>query len=175
MVSLPSLLHRLTFLWQARLIDTGAKKLAQMFTKLVAEGSSGAPPGGPVFEFTPFSPRLIDTLNPLVKFLRTLPLPSPHPSNPAAKSILSSLKEAQRGYAEMRGNWCKKCLEVYGRRVVDRAETIDGVAAGRELGTWVKNLLNVVDVRLCVSYSAYEADHAVGGVQTHGTTRTAPR
>lgn len=46
----------------------------------------------------------------------------------------------------MRGSWIRKCLENYGRRVVDRAETIDGVASGRELGTWVGNLLNVAEV-----------------------------
>ena len=53
---------------------------------------------------------------------------------------------AQRGYADMRGNWAKKCLELHGRRVVERAETIEGVEAGRELGKWVENLLNVVEV-----------------------------
>ena len=46
----------------------------------------------------------------------------------------------------MRGSWSKKCLENFGRRVVDRAETIDGVAAGRELGQWVNDLLRVADV-----------------------------
>ena len=48
----------------------------------------------------------------------------------------------------MRGSWSKKCLENFGRRVVDRAETIDGVAAGRELGQWVNDLLRVADVSL---------------------------
>ena len=37
-------------------------------------------------------------------------------------------------------------MENFGRRVVDRAETIDGVAAGRELGQWVNDLLRVADV-----------------------------
>ncbi|KAI0310292.1 Cullin repeat-like-containing domain protein [Amylostereum chailletii] len=129
----------------ARLIDTGAKKLAQLFTKLVAEGSSGSPPGGATFELTPFPARLLDALAPLVKVLRTLPLPSTHPSHPAAKAILSALKEAQRGYADMRGNWSRKCLEVHGRRVVERSETIDGVTAGRELGTWVQSMLDVIE------------------------------
>ena len=89
---------------QARLIDTGVKKLAQLFTKLVAEGSSGAPPGGSSFELTPFPPELYTTLTPLVTFLRGLPLPATHPSHPAANAIQSALREAQRGYADMRGD-----------------------------------------------------------------------
>jgi len=40
----------------------------------------------------------------------------------------------------------RKCLENYGRRVVDRAESIDRVAAGRELGAWVENLLSVAEM-----------------------------
>lgn len=131
---------------QARLVETGAKKLAQMFTKLVAEGSSGTPPAGSEFELSEFSPSLMTNLKPLVAFLRTLPLPSTHPSHPAAPAILSTLKEAQTGYADMRGNWSKKCLEAYGRRVVERAETMEGVPAGRELGKWVDNLLDVAEV-----------------------------
>lgn len=47
----------------------------------------------------------------------------------------------------MRGTWARKCLETYGRRAVDRAETLEGVVAGRELGVWVKNLLDVAEVR----------------------------
>jgi exocyst complex protein 7 len=45
----------------------------------------------------------------------------------------------------MRGNWARKCLEVYGRRVVDRAETTDGVTAGQELGRWTSDLLDVIE------------------------------
>ena len=132
---------------QARLIDTGVKKLAQLFTKLVAEGSSGAPPGGSTFELTPFPPELYSTLTPLVTFLRGLPLPATHPSHPAANAIQSALREAQRGYADMRGNWGRKCLDVYARRVLERAETMDGVNAGREVGKWTQNLLDVAEVR----------------------------
>lgn len=139
---------------QARLVETGAKKLAQLFTKLVAEGSSGVTPNGPEFSLSPFPQNLKPTLIPLVTFLRTLPLPPTHPNHPAASSIQSTLKEAQRGYADMRGSWGKKCLENYARRVVDRAETIDGVAAGREFGSWVANLLAVAEVRVvCCSSS----------------------
>jgi exocyst complex component 7 len=137
------------------LVETGAKKLAQLFTKTVASGSSGNPPAGTDFQFSPFPRDALVTLQPLVKFLRSLPLPATHPSHPAAAAILSILKEAQRGYAEMRGNWGRKCLEVYGRRVVDRAETTDGVLSGRELGQWTSNLLDVIEVspvnRLLVS------------------------
>jgi exocyst complex protein 7 len=134
-------------LLQARLVETGAKKLAQLFTKIVASGSSGNPPAGTEFQFSPFPREELATLQPLVKFLRGLPLPATHPSHPAASAILSALKEAQRGYAEMRGNWAKKCLELYGRRVVDRAETTDGILAGEELRKWTNNLLDVIKVR----------------------------
>ncbi|KAI0250886.1 exocyst complex component exo70 subunit [Lactifluus subvellereus] len=129
----------------ARLVETGAKKLAQLFTKTVASGSSGNPPAGSDFQLSPFPRDALASLQPLVKFLRALPLPATHPSHPAAAAILSTLKEAQRGYAEMRGNWGRKCLELYGRRVVDRAETTDGVSAGREFGQWTSNLLEVIE------------------------------
>ncbi|KAH9984578.1 Cullin repeat-like-containing domain protein [Russula vinacea] len=117
----------------ARLVETGAKKLAQF------------PPVGSDFQISVFPREELATLQPLVKFLRGLPLPATHPSHPAATVILSALKEAQRGYAEMRGNWARKCLEVYGRRVVDRAETTDGVMAGQDLGRWTSDLLDVIE------------------------------
>lgn len=132
---------------QARIVETGAKKIAQLYTKLVAEGSSGTPPGGPEFILTPFSPSLLSQLSPLVVFIRTLPLPATHPSHPAASAIQSALKEAQRGYGEMRGSWSRKCLETHSKRVIERAETIDGVSSGREFGAWVENLLSVAEVR----------------------------
>lgn len=136
---------------KARLIETGAKKLTQLYTKLVAEGSSGSPPvSGLAFMLTEFPPSLMSSLIPLVSFLRTLPLPSTHPSHPAASAILSTLKDAQRGYADMRGNWSRKALEMHSRRVVDRAETLDGVAAGKEFGIWIDNLLKVAEVRFLV-------------------------
>ncbi|KAI0826310.1 Cullin repeat-like-containing domain protein [Irpex lacteus] len=130
----------------ARLVETGAKKLTQLYTKLVAEGSSGVPLNGPEFVPSPFPTSVKQSLLPVVSFLRSLPLPATHPSHPAAPGIQATLKEAQKGYADMRGSWIRKCLENYGRRVVDRAETIDGVASGRELGTWVANLLNVAEL-----------------------------
>ncbi|KAG2150132.1 Cullin repeat-like-containing domain protein [Suillus cothurnatus] len=130
----------------ARLIETGAKKLTQLYTKLVAEGSSGSPPvSGLAFMLTEFPPSLMSSLTPLVAFLRTLPLPSTHPSHPAASAILNTLKDAQRGYADMRGSWSRKALEMHSRRVVDRAETLDGVAAGKEFSIWIDNLLKVTE------------------------------
>ncbi|KAH8089917.1 Cullin repeat-like-containing domain protein [Cristinia sonorae] len=129
----------------ARLVETGAKKLTQMYTKLVAEASSGTPINGTEFQLTSFPPAQMSALGPLVEFLRTLPLPATHPSHPAAAAIQASLKEAQKGYADMRGAWAKKCLELYGRRVVERSETLDGVKAGREFGVWVDNLLVVAE------------------------------
>lgn len=134
---------------KAQLVETGAKKLAQLYTKLVAEGSSGSPPVGGL-EFAPplFPPDLLDNLRPLVIFLRTLPTPATHPSHPAASAIQTALKDAQRGYADMRGSWNRKALETYGKRVVDRAETIDSIAAGREFGNWVDNMMVVAEVRL---------------------------
>ena len=128
------------------MVETGAKKLSQLYTKLVAEGSSGVPLNGPEFVPSPFPASVKQTLLPVVSFLRTLPLPPTHPSHPAAAGTQATLKEAQKGYADMRGSWIRKCLENYGRRVVDRAESIDGVASGRELGAWVGNLLNVAEV-----------------------------
>ena len=126
----------------ARLIETGGKKLAQLFTTLIAEGSSGAAVTGSDLAPPPFPNSLFDTLGPLVVTLRSLPLPATHPSHPAAPGIQTALSEAQRGYATMRGAWLKRCLEVPARRVVDRAETISGPAAGAELGIWVRALLS---------------------------------
>lgn len=79
-------------------------------------------------------------------FLRGLPLPSTHPSHPAGQVILATLREAQRGYADMRGTWNRKSIETHAKRVVDRAETLDGVIAGKEFGTWVDNLLRIAEV-----------------------------
>jgi len=142
------MLRRLRLLLlQARLIETGAKKLTQLYTKLVAEGSSGSPPIAGL-DFTPatFPPALLAPLKPLVAFLRSLPLPSTHPSHPASHIIFNTLKEAQRGYADMRGTWNRKSLETNAKRVVDRAETLDGVISGKEFGTWVDNLLRIAEV-----------------------------
>ncbi|PIL26854.1 hypothetical protein GSI_11034 [Ganoderma sinense ZZ0214-1] len=74
-----------------------------------------------------------------------MPLPATHPSHPAAPGIQSALKDAQKGYADMRGAWVRKCLETFGKRVTDRAETIDGVAAGQEVGRWTEDMLSVAE------------------------------
>ncbi|TFK72839.1 exocyst complex component exo70 subunit [Pluteus cervinus] len=129
----------------ARLVETGAKKLTQLYTKLVAEGSSGPTPGPSELVVEPFPPALLGTLRPLVAFLRTLPLPSTHPSHLAAPGIFSTLKEAQKGYADMRGTWSKKCLEGQGKRVLDRVDTVDSIGAGKEFGNWVMLLLDVAE------------------------------
>jgi exocyst complex protein 7 len=90
-----------------------------------------------------------------------MPLPTTHPSHPAAPEILITLKDAQKGYADMRGVWAKKCLEMQGKRVVDRADTIDGVAAGKEFGRWVELVLSVADVCLfcLLSHWLYSPEH----------------
>ncbi|KAJ7054683.1 Cullin repeat-like-containing domain protein [Mycena amicta] len=130
----------------ARLVETGAKKLTQLFTKLVAEASTGSiPPPNTDITAAPFPSNLFSTLRPLVAFIRTLPLPASHPSHPAAPAIMSTLKEAQKGYADMRGNWARKCLETQGKRVIDRADTVDAVTAGKDFGRWVESLLAVAD------------------------------
>ncbi|TFK32707.1 exocyst complex component exo70 subunit [Crucibulum laeve] len=130
----------------ARLVETGANKLTQLYTKVVAEGSSGTTPiPGTELPSTTFPSSLFSTLSPVVSFLRTLPLPSTHPSHPAAPAILSTLQDAQRGYADMRGNWSVKCLEGQGKRLVLRADTIDPIVTGREFGEWVELLLGVAE------------------------------
>ncbi|KAG6856157.1 hypothetical protein H0H87_007012 [Tephrocybe sp. NHM501043] len=129
---------------QARLIEMGAKKLTQLYTKLVAEVSSGStPPPGADWSMTPFPSNVLATLRQLVAFLRTLPLPSTHPSHPAAQTISTTLNDAQRGYADMRGVWAQKCLESQGKRCIDRADTIDPIAAGKEFGKWVEMMFVV--------------------------------
>ncbi|KAG6899569.1 hypothetical protein C0993_009148 [Termitomyces sp. T159_Od127] len=128
----------------ARLVETGAKKLTQLYTKLVAEVSSGSTPApGAEWSMAPFPSNVLATLRQLVAFLRTLPLPSTHPSHPAAQTILTTLQDAQRGYADMRGVWAQKCLESQGKRCIDRADTIEPVPAGKEFGKWVELVLVV--------------------------------
>ncbi|KAJ7918299.1 Cullin repeat-like-containing domain protein [Mycena leptocephala] len=103
----------------ARLVETGAKKLTQLFTKLVAEASTGStPPPNTEITAAPFAPALLNTLRPLIAFMRTLPLPASHP---------------------------RKCLETQGKRVIDRAESMDSIVAGKDFGRWVESLLSVAD------------------------------
>ena len=79
--------------------------------------------------------------------VHTLPLPSTHPSHPASDAILSTLKDSQRGYANMRGTWSRKVLEGRTTRVLERVETLDAVKGGQEVGDWVNNVLNAAEVR----------------------------
>ncbi|KAJ3566509.1 hypothetical protein NP233_g6959 [Leucocoprinus birnbaumii] len=131
----------------ARLVETGAKKLTQMFTTIVAEGSSGVTPRTPgtALVSTSFPSSLLSNLSPLISYLRNLPIPATHPSHPAAPVIFTTLQEAQRGYADMRGNWSVKCLEGQGKRLITRADTIDAIATGAEFGQWVETLLAVTE------------------------------
>lgn len=103
---------------------------------------------------------VLTTLRQLVSILRTMPLPSTHPSHPAAPEILTTLKDAQKGYADMRGVWTRKCLEAQGKRVVDRADTIDGVVAGQEFGRWVELVLSVAEVHFH-SFLTRSSTHSV--------------
>jgi exocyst complex protein 7 len=63
---------------------------------------------------------------------------------------MSTLRDAQRGYADMRGTWSRKWLEPGGKRVLDRADTIDTISSGKEFGTWVEALLNVSEVSIFI-------------------------
>ena len=138
---------------QARLAESGAKKLAQLFTKNIAEASSSAVldpvsylPSPPAFIPT-ISPSTITSLGPLVTSLRALPIPSSHPSHPAADDILKMLQEAQQGYADMRSGWAKKCLEPGAKRIMASAENeIAGVDSGRDFGLWVEGMLALAEV-----------------------------
>lgn len=142
-------------------MESGATKLTQMYTTLVAEASSGTPPARSSFDLdtqsylVPFPQDILDSLRPLVTFLRTLPLPATHPSHPAAASIQRALSDAQRGYADMRGAWSKRCLEGEAKRAVegrgvgysmtDNAEEI-GVREGDTFAQFVENVLDVAEV-----------------------------
>lgn len=128
----------------ADLVETGAKKLTQVFTKIIAEASSGAIPAqseSPEIPITAFPTSLRPSISPIVKLLRTLPLPSTHPSHPAAGAILKTFGDAQKGFADMRGNWGVKCLDSMGKRLVVRANEVDPLVTGREFGEWVEMIL----------------------------------
>lgn len=129
-------------------METGAKRLAQLYTQVVAEGSSGATPApGSESMISSFPSSLLPTLSPVVHFLRTLPIPTTHPSHPAAAAIFATLKEAQLGYADMRGNWTVKCLEGQGRRLAARVESVDPLTTGTDLRDWVELILCTAEVR----------------------------
>ncbi|KAG8902872.1 hypothetical protein FRB99_004000 [Tulasnella sp. 403] len=133
-----------------QLVETGAKKLSQMYTKLVAEACSGSPIDpishlpSPPNPFPTIPPQILKSLQPLVSALRRLPLPATHPSHPVAPQIYNTLKEAQRGYGEMRGTWAKKSLEQDYRQLLGQIETAssaNGLDLARDVGQWVEALL----------------------------------
>ncbi|KAG8925974.1 hypothetical protein FRC02_009287 [Tulasnella sp. 418] len=139
----------------AHLVETGAKKLAQLYTKLIAQASTSNTIQNPM-SYLPSPPNAIPSiptqamsnLAPIVNSLRSLPLPATHPSHPAAAGILAVLKEAQAGCAEMRGAWAKKSLESSSRRILGLIETDDsggGVSTGKEVGKWVESVVAVAE------------------------------
>lgn len=129
----------------ANLVETGARKLTQLYTTLVAEGSSG-PSNSSDFPPPPFPVPLLQQLQPLITFLRTLPIPATFPSHPAARNIYATLRDSQRGAADMRGSWIKKSLERSGERMLERLEGFDGVKGGREVGRWTEGLIETTEM-----------------------------
>ncbi|TEB24086.1 hypothetical protein FA13DRAFT_1797469 [Coprinellus micaceus] len=153
----------------ADLITTGTKRLAQMYTKIVAESSSSPPPslqptspGASAAEALvlgiTLDPQAISSLTPIARFLRTLPVPGTHPNHPAAGEIGRILGETLKGYAEMRGGYVAKCMDAMGKKVViDASEGRDSARRstdserggrkreGREFGEWVEGLVGVVE------------------------------
>ncbi|KZO98107.1 exocyst complex component exo70 subunit [Calocera viscosa TUFC12733] len=135
-----------------RVIETGGKKLCQLHTKLVAEASSGPTLDPETYQsapqMQPIPPHILGTLEPLVVFMRTLPVPSTHPTHPASYGLSAALKDCQAGYAEMRAGWAKKCIEPTSKRVLERVEKRDtgsDVEAGRLLGRWVAGVLTLAE------------------------------
>ncbi|THU94691.1 hypothetical protein K435DRAFT_860320 [Dendrothele bispora CBS 962.96] len=67
-----------------------------------------------------------------------------HPSHPAAPSIFSCLKEAQRGYADMRGTWTRCFLKSSGKHILDCTETgIAPIEIGEEFGSWTQSVFSI--------------------------------
>lgn len=140
-------------------METGAKKLCQLYTKIVAEATS-RPPIDPTNhlhspeEFPTIDEDAMSKLLPVVDALRKSPTPATHPSHPGANAILAVIQEAQAGYADMRSQWCKKAVDGGIRRILAAADTgTDRIAVGREFGTWTEGLLALADVSsLSVQY-----------------------
>ncbi|CAE6449936.1 unnamed protein product [Rhizoctonia solani] len=135
----------------SRLVETGAKKLCQLYTKTVAEATA-RPAIDPtnhlqsLDSFPTIDETTMDKLTPVVEALRKSPTPATHPSHPGAAAILAVIQEAQAGYADMRSQWCKKAVDGGVRRILAAADTgTDRIAVGREFGTWVEGLLAMAD------------------------------
>ncbi|KAH9031730.1 exocyst complex component exo70 subunit [Lactarius hengduanensis] len=129
----------------ARLVETGAKKLAQLFTKLVASGSTGSHPAGSDFQYSPFPRDDLANLLPLVKFLRALPLPATHPSPPCR---FRHLVGSQRSATRLRRDERKLGEEVLGGLWTARYRPSRNDRWGRiwaRLGKWTGELLDVVE------------------------------
>lgn len=141
---------------KARLAETGGKKIAQLFTTLVAEACSSA-----LLEPTQYlgsSPSSLPLINadlesslaPVVDTLHSLPLPATHPSHPASNGNLSTLKEAQDGYAAMRGAWSKRCVEIRSRELINGADReMDGIQISLDFAQWTAGLLLLAEVGYC--------------------------
>ncbi|CAE6434452.1 unnamed protein product [Rhizoctonia solani] len=135
----------------SRLVETGAKKLCQLYTKTVAEATA-RPAIDPtnylqsLDNFPTIDETAMDKLTPVVDALRKSPTPATHPSHPGAAAILAVIQEAQAGYADMRSQWCKKAIDGGIRRILAAADTgTDRIAVGREFGIWVEGLLAMAD------------------------------
>jgi exocyst complex protein 7 len=138
---------------KARLAETGAKKIAHLFTTLVAEACSSALLEPMQYLGTsPSSLPLIpgdlqNSLAPVVDALRSLPLPPTHPSHPASSGNLNTLNEAQDGYASMRGAWSKRCLEMRSKDLIKGADSeIDGIQISLDFAQWTAGLLLLAEV-----------------------------
>lgn len=138
---------------KARLAETGGKKIAQLFTTLVAEACSSAllePTqylGTPPSSLPLITPDLENSLDPVVDALRSLPLPTTHPSHPASSGNLNTLKDAQDGYAAMRGAWSKRCLEMRSKDLIKGADSeIDGIQISLDFAQWTAGLLLLAEV-----------------------------
>lgn len=124
-----------------------------MFTTLVAESASSALLNPVIYLGVPPSdiPLLTreqeDALLPIVSSLRSLPIPTTHPSHPASSGNLKILNQAQDGYADMRSGWAKRCLELRSRELVRHAEDADnGIQTSFEFAQWVEGLLLLAEV-----------------------------
>lgn len=143
---------------KARLAETGAKKIAQVFTQLVAGACASAilePTqylGALPSEVPLMSRDTEESLTPVVASLQSLPVPVTHPSHPASVGNLNVLNEAQDGYAAMRSGWAKRCLEPMSRDLIAAAEDPgNGIQTSIELAQWIEGFLLLAEVSKSVS------------------------